>query len=121
MGGEGGWEACGQCSERKVAGARPVHTAAVCVCTHGPARPSKYGGSGEATGEDLRHALDCVLAGAPLDRRVVKSIGCNIKCARRGWGEGAQAARPSAGVCVPPIPPAYVCRWHPGKEPSWYG
>ena len=31
------------------------------------------------TGEDLRHALDCALAGRPLERKVKNSIGCNIK------------------------------------------
>ncbi|KAL4857673.1 hypothetical protein ACK3TF_002106 [Chlorella vulgaris] len=42
-------------------------------------RPSKYGGDTPVTGEDLRHALDCVLAGKPLGRAVKNSIGCNIK------------------------------------------
>lgn len=32
-----------------------------------------------AAGEDLRHALDCTLAGKPLERRMKNSIGCNIK------------------------------------------
>ncbi|PRW44843.1 prolyl endopeptidase-like isoform A [Chlorella sorokiniana] len=42
-------------------------------------RPSKYGGDTPVTGEDLRHALDCAIAGKPLERRVKNSIGCNIK------------------------------------------
>ncbi|EFN56396.1 hypothetical protein CHLNCDRAFT_22310 [Chlorella variabilis] len=42
-------------------------------------RPSKYGGDAPVTGADLRHALDCTLAGRPLERRVKNSIGCNIK------------------------------------------
>lgn len=42
-------------------------------------RPSKYGGDTPVTGEDLRHALDCTLAGKPLERPVRSSIGCNIK------------------------------------------
>ena len=39
-------------------------------------RPSGKGGDGrQPTGEDLRHALDCVLAGRPNERRVRPSIG----------------------------------------------
>lgn len=40
---------------------------------------SKYGGSTPVTGEDLRSALDSVLEGMPNPRKVVPSIGCNIK------------------------------------------
>lgn len=50
-------------------------------------RPSKYGGTGEPTGEDLRHALDSVLAGQPITRKVKTAIGCNIK-----WAPGAAPA-----------------------------
>lgn len=42
-------------------------------------RPSKYGESPPISGEDLRHALECVLAKKPLERKVRPSIGCNIK------------------------------------------
>ncbi|MBS3955788.1 MAG: thioredoxin family protein [Methylomicrobium sp.] len=35
------------------------------------------------TGEDLRHALDNLLAGKPIDASQLPSIGCNIK-----WKEG---------------------------------
>jgi len=38
-------------------------------------------------GEDLRHALDCALAGKPLERRVKNSIGCNIKVGGSGYAE----------------------------------
>ncbi|KAL4433267.1 hypothetical protein ABPG77_003315 [Micractinium sp. CCAP 211/92] len=50
-------------------------------------RPSKYGGDTPVTGEDLRHALDCTLAGKPLERPVRNSIGCNIK-----WHPGKSPA-----------------------------
>ncbi|KAL4448338.1 hypothetical protein ABPG75_005557 [Micractinium tetrahymenae] len=50
-------------------------------------RPSKYGGDTPVTGEDLRHALDCTLAGKLLERPVRNSIGCNIK-----WHPGRSPA-----------------------------
>ncbi|PSC70394.1 alkyl hydroperoxide reductase [Micractinium conductrix] len=50
-------------------------------------RPSKYGGDIPVTGEDLRNALDCTLAGRPVDKRVRPSIGCNIK-----WAPGKAPA-----------------------------
>ena len=37
------------------------------------------------TGEDLRRALDCVLAGQPVDQEQKPSIGCNIK-----WKSGSE-------------------------------
>lgn len=37
------------------------------------------------TGEDLRHAADCVLAGSPVPQEQRPSIGCNIK-----WAEGME-------------------------------
>jgi peroxiredoxin len=40
-------------------------------------------GRGPATGNDLRHALDAVLAGRPVEGPVVASVGCSIKW-RRG-------------------------------------
>ena len=44
-------------------------------------RPSKYGGNIPVTGDDLRAALDCALAGRPLAAPAKPSIGCNIKWA----------------------------------------
>lgn len=39
------------------------------------------------TGEDLRHALDCTLAGTPNERKIRNSIGCNISesCVLVAW------------------------------------
>ncbi len=40
---------------------------------------SRPGNGLPVTGSDLRHALDCVLAGTPVPENQTPSIGCNIK------------------------------------------
>ncbi|CAG9460484.1 unnamed protein product [Pedinophyceae sp. YPF-701] len=57
-------------------------------------RPSKYyDDSAPVTGEDLRAALDAVLAGEPVPSPQVPSIGCNIK-----WTPGNEPAWFGAGA-----------------------
>jgi len=46
---------------------------------------SRPGNAIPVTGEDLRHALDAVLAGQPVASQQTPSIGCNIK-----WAAGAE-------------------------------
>ena len=50
-------------------------------------RPTKYGASAAVTGEDLRAALDAVLAGQPAPTPWKPSIGCNVK-----WTPGNEPA-----------------------------
>jgi len=40
---------------------------------------SRRGNATPVTGRDVRHAIDCVLSGAPVDPVQQPSIGCNIK------------------------------------------
>lgn len=76
-----------------------------------------------SAGEDLRHALDCAIAGKPLERRVKNSIGCNIKVGAGCWqgGDSAQGsgwpllgrvcqllAAEGSGGCEDPMRPTFA-------------
>jgi|SRR5262245_7559506 len=59
------------------------------------------------TGEDLRAAMDAVLAGGPAPARQQPSVGCNIK-----WKPGNEPAYPGSGVPAASAVPSVDARLH---------